>query len=502
MKNTKSRHIIESCETVPANNIYGISASLPTMKDIFNYEINENDWRKKMKSAYPRFFVHQFERRLYKILKNKFSINDKHFLFLFSCEKSARYVAEFFSLEVDFIAIDSICCFVLSKDHLDYRNVKGFIQNTGFKVYTRQLESVLNNLENENKKTPLFSDNSYNEASDLIKSSLAEIYRSTIDNVKLCSSGMSAIFSTFQAVKKYQDCANKDLFVQFGALYLDTEEIIKKYSNSYKQIVSVANLAELQEFINENSDRVAAVFTEIPTNPLIECVDLKELYSICKDRNIPLVVDPTVGTAINMDIISHCDFVVESLTKFANGNADLLAGAVIANPLSDVSQKCSKFLNESMEDIYSADIVCLSNSVPNYRERVVTLRNNVKQLVTYLESHPLVKRVYWSHSDSNIKNFASIERDKNSYVPVISVSFNLPIETVYDNLRLIKGPSFGTSFTLVMPYFYLAYFDQVTSEEGRKRLDKDGIDYDILRVSVGNEPISELVQAFETALDC
>ncbi len=61
MPNKKSKHIIESCETVPANNIYGISASLPTFEDVFNYEINQNDWRKGMKSGYPRFFVHSFE---------------------------------------------------------------------------------------------------------------------------------------------------------------------------------------------------------------------------------------------------------------------------------------------------------------------------------------------------------------------------------------------------------------------------------------------------------
>ena len=44
----------------------------------------------------------------------------------------------------------------------------------------------------------------------------------------------------------------------------------------------------------------------------------------------------------------------------------------------------------------------------------------------------------------------------------------------YDNLELLKSPSFGTEFSLCCPYIYLAHYDLITSETGRDKLEKLG----------------------------
>ena len=51
-----------------------------------------------------------------------------------------------------------------------------------------------------------------------------------------------------------------------------------------------------------------------------------------------------------------------------------------------------------------------------------------------------------------------------------------------------------------MPYFYLAHYDLITSEDGRRYLSKNGINWELIRISVGTEPIEELIMAFENAL--
>jgi cystathionine gamma-synthase len=66
----------------------------------------------------------------------------------------------------------------------------------------------------------------------------------------------------------------------------------------------------------------------------------------------------------------------------------------------------------------------------------------------------------------------------------------------------MKGPSFGTEFTLVCPFMYLAHYELVTTDEGRNFLRSIGIDPDLIRISVGTEPIADIIEVFEEALSC
>ena len=48
-----------------------------------------------------------------------------------------------------------------------------------------------------------------------------------------------------------------------------------------------------------------------------------------------------------------------------------------------------------------------------------------------------------------------------------------------------------------MPYTYLAHWDLIISKEGNKFLDEIGLPIDLLRISVGVEPIEEIVKEFK-----
>jgi cystathionine beta-lyase/cystathionine gamma-synthase len=71
---------------------------------------------------------------------------------------------------------------------------------------------------------------------------------------------------------------------------------------------------------------------------------------------------------------------------------------------------------------------------------------------------------------------------------------------VYDRLAVAKGPSFGLRYTLAAPFLWLAHFEEVTSEEGRAHIRASGLDPDLLRISIGLEPVEEIWAAFAEAL--
>ncbi len=66
---------------------------------------------------------------------------------------------------------------------------------------------------------------------------------------------------------------------------------------------------------------------------------------------------------------------------------------------------------------------------------------------------------------------------------------------VYDRLRICKGPNLGTNFTLCCPYTILAHYTELDAVE------ECGVSRWLLRISVGVEPVEELWQRFESALN-
>jgi len=62
---------------------------------------------------------------------------------------------------------------------------------------------------------------------------------------------------------------------------------------------------------------------------------------------------------------------------------------------------------------------------------------------------------------------------------------------------MAKGPSLGTEFTIAMPYVYLAHYDYLKNEAGKQKLISLGINPNLLRISVGIEPIDKIIAAFE-----
>ncbi len=66
---------------------------------------------------------------------------------------------------------------------------------------------------------------------------------------------------------------------------------------------------------------------------------------------------------------------------------------------------------------------------------------------------------------------------------------------VFDQLNVCKGPNLGTHFTLCCPFTILAHYHELDEVE------RFGVSRWLMRVSVGVEPLEELWNRFESALD-
>ena len=83
---------------------------------------------------------------------------------------------------------------------------------------------------------------------------------------------------------------------------------------------------------------------------------------------------------------------------------------------------------------------------------------------------------------------------------VISFEVNGNFKDFYNSLAMLKSPSFGTEFTLLCPYIYLAHYDKLTSHKGREALKMAGLSPELCRLSVGLEDPEMIKEVLSEAL--
>ena len=149
----------------------------------------------------------------------------------------------------------------------------------------------------------------------------------TADDALLFASGMSAITTTLLAFVKPQDH-----IVFTGNCYKHTRSFISKFLKDYGIQSNSINCRQdediSQSIINAITDKTKIVFLEIPSNPHLYLVDIKQIH----DRlppNCLLIVDSTLASPVNLSPIQFgADLVIHSCTKYLGGHGDLLAGSV------------------------------------------------------------------------------------------------------------------------------------------------------------------------------
>ncbi len=484
-----------SCgETLPVNNIHAVSTSMPTLQDVIDYEEQTPEILEKITVAYPRFIVHPYLKKLAIYLKSKYKVSDNYELILLSSKKAVKVVSSRFYINNP-IDIDEDFGVIMVLKGRQYQKVLKFIQHVGYNLSSRLAEDYLYEVGLlKEKHQEVLEDK--NSAYDILISNIANAYKQPKSNVCLTPSGMNAVYCALRGLKNIQAKNGRTILVQLGWLYLDTMNIVNHYFEESKIFYDITNLDNLENFLKENGSKVSAIVTEIPTNPLVQTVDLEKLKNLCKFYNIPLVIDSTFATPYNLNLNSYADIYVESLTKFACGNADVLMGAIILNKNSKISHISQEFFKHCDEP-YIKDIQRLAYEIQNYESRMKIISSNTKKLVEYFKTAPFIDEIFYCLNPKYASNYQKLMIDENSLCGIISITFKKDFQKVYDNLNFPKGPSLGTEFTLLMPYTYLAHYDLIVSKEGKEFLEKINLPINLLRISVGVENIDEIKKEFE-----
>lgn len=148
------------------------------------------------------------------------------------------------------------------------------------------------------------------------------------------------------------------------------------------------------------------------------------------------------------------------------------------------------------EKLFPLNIAVLRRNSRHFSERVKVTNHNAKAVAERLAAHSLVERInYPSFTTPDI--YEHYRRRGGGYGHLMCVIFKEPANAVrfYNALDVCKGPSFGTAFTLSIP------FSQLLTLEEQAALDAHGIPSHSIRISVGMEDLDIILRKISDALE-
>ena len=466
---------------------HAVSVSLPTMADVVGYEKKLPGVMESICSGYPRFVCHWMVQRVQAYLGERVIVLRDHAAAeqLRRCTPVPVEVIREFSFGA--VRLPETC----TREQVE--EIRGFLQHTGLHMPSRAAEDFLRDQgllnQSQCETGPVIGD-----PENAILRELSGLYHADIQQLTLFPSGMAAFYAVFDAIDRMQRPQGRGIWLQVGWLYLDSSAVLRKYARETK-VFGVDSLDALEVYLREHHADVAALTTEVMTNPLLQTADILRLSELCRHFDIPFIVDVSMPTPVNVDVLPYADIVIESLTKFAGGHADVMAGLSVFGKGSRWSAEIRRQMVRSAP--YLRDLQVLAHHIRDYPLRMQTINARAEVLTAYFEDHPHVRHVFGARQLDSRMTFEAVRRPGGGCGGVLSVVFDQPLERIYDRLELLKGPSFGTVFTLCMPYVYLAHFDLASTPAGRAQLRSHGVDPELLRISVGLEPVEEVIAAFE-----
>lgn len=352
--------------------------------------------------------------------------------------------------------------------------------------------------------------------------------------VTLTLCGMASISSALRLVQAHfeqnlKQAPDKGEIVVFGFPYLDTLKLVQRTElapGGYHffghgddsdldklEALLLKQQQQQQQQSSSESSKVAkdsvvvsknvwAVFTEFPSNPRLRCPNLARLSALARTHGFLIMVDDTIGSFCNIDLIHPPDLQVDilctSLTKIYSGTGDAFAGSLVINPHSPhASQLRALVPGLLLPGLYYSDAITLERNSRDYPQRAHLINNTTAQLVQWLHAHPCTESVYYPSLDpdsSRIFNTFLRTEDKLcdelkaiQFVAGYGCLFSIVLrdqfntQAFFDALDVCKGPSLGTNFTLSCPYTLLAHYTELPWAA------QYGVSSRLVRVSVGLE---------------
>jgi methionine-gamma-lyase len=324
------------------------------------------------------------------------------------------------------------------------------------------------------------------------------------------SSGMSAIATLLLA-----HVSMNDVIVHSGPLYAATEtligRILSRFGATYVDFPAEASRADMdailvraKEMAEAQGGKVAMVYLESPANPTNALVDVQAMRAatdaaFAEGARPPIAIDNTfLGPLWSKPLAHGADITLYSLTKYAGGHSDLVAGGVVGSKhwLGPI-----RMMRNTIGTICDPNTAwMLLRSLETIELRMSRAGENAEKVCAFLRDHPKVEGLGYLGFLPEGSQKDIFERHCTGAGSTFSLFIKGGEEESFrflDALKIAKlAVSLGGTETLAS---HPAAMTHLSVPDARKAA--LGITDNLVRISIGIEDADDLIADFAQALD-
>ncbi|MBW3129328.1 trans-sulfuration enzyme family protein [Hymenobacter profundi] len=308
-------------------------------------------------------------------------------------------------------------------------------------------------------------------------------------------SGMAAIFAAMLCYCQAGDhvlCA-QDIYG--GSSSLLNQEL-SRLSISVTYVPFADLTGDLQPYLQP---RTKLLLCETISNPLLRVVDVQAAAAACHAHGLKLVVDNTFATPVLTQVLAlGADLAVHSVTKYLAGHSDVTAGAVVARTGEDAARlkQIGVTFGLTLSPMESWLAV---RGLKTLRLRVEAHSRNATQIADMLAQQLSVRAVYYPGLPTHPQHQLAAAQGHGLFGGMLS--FLLADEDEVVNRVMQRSQRFPFAPSLAGVDSSLSYpagtSHRALTPEQRTEL---GITTGLVRLSVGIEPVDELLADLQQAL--
>ena len=308
------------------------------------------------------------------------------------------------------------------------------------------------------------------------------------------ASGMAAVSTIYAAILK-----TGDHMISTGAVYGPSRAVMESIFKDFGVESSYINTSVIENIEKAIKPNTKMLYLETPANPTIELTDIKAACKVAHKHNIIVVVDNTFSSPyLQKPLNLGADVVLHSLTKFINGHADIVGGALIVKQeeLYKKVRKAMTYMGGNM-DPHQAYMVI--RGVKTLSIRIDKAQESAMKVAEYLEAHPKVEWIKYP----GLKSFEQHELAKQQmtgFGSMISIGikggYNAGV-VLMNNVKLaLLAVSLGGVETLIQHPASMTHAG--VSKESRLEA---GITDGLVRLAIGIEDVNDIIDDLKNALE-
>ncbi len=308
------------------------------------------------------------------------------------------------------------------------------------------------------------------------------------------ASGLAAIDAILKLLEPGDEIVStNDLY---GGSYRLFRQVFEKMGLKF-HFIGMQDEDTIKSYINENTKMI---WSETPTNPMMNVIDIEMLSGIAKDNDLLLCVDNTFATPyLQQPLDLGADIVMHSATKYLGGHSDLVLGTIAVRD-DKIADELYFIQNASGGIAGPMDSFLTLRGIKTLHVRMKRHSDNAKAVAEFLQQNDQVDKVYWPGL-KNHPNHDVAKRQMTDFGGM--VSFSMKSGKLSDAVRVVEHVKVFTLAESLGGVESLAGHPASMTHASipKEEREKTGVTDSLIRLSVGIEDAEDLVADLQQAFD-